>query len=144
MTAARPAVVDTNVVVAGLLTADAEAPTARILEGMLDGSIPFLLSVELLAEYRTVLLRPAIKSRHRLSESQVDRLLEQLTLEALVREPARGADAPDPRDQHVWDLVAAHPGAILVTGDARLLAAATPSRSLLSPASFVALRGSSR
>jgi hypothetical protein len=46
----RLAVVDTNVVVEGLLTKDPAAPTARILDGMLAGSFPFILSVVLLAE----------------------------------------------------------------------------------------------
>jgi putative PIN family toxin of toxin-antitoxin system len=138
------AVVDTNVVVAGLLTAEPEAPTARILDGMLAGALPFLLSVELLAEYRRVLLRPAIRTRHRLSEAQVDRLLACLTQEAMVREPQRGPAAPDPGDQHVWDLVVSEAAAILVTGDRRLLDAPPPLRSAVSPASFMALVGTLR
>ena len=45
-----PVVVDTNVVVAALLTADAAAPPARILDGMLGGRFLYLLSPALLAE----------------------------------------------------------------------------------------------
>jgi len=137
----RPAIVDTNVVVAGLLTADRSAPTARILDGMLAGAIPFLLSVELLAEYRAVLLRPAIQRCHGLSEGQVDRVLERIALEAMVREPEPDATAPDEGDQHVWDLLASHPGAVLVTGDRLLQERASRGRSVLSPAAFLALIG---
>ena len=37
-------VVDTNVLVAGLLTTEQESPTARIADGMLNGRVLFLLS----------------------------------------------------------------------------------------------------
>ena len=41
----RPAViVDTNVVVAGLLTAQEASPVARILDGMLAAAFPFVVS----------------------------------------------------------------------------------------------------
>ena len=56
-------VVDTNVVVSGLITSDATAPTARILDAMLRGELRFLLSEELLSEYRSVLLRPKIAAQ---------------------------------------------------------------------------------
>jgi len=42
------AVIDTHVVVAGLLTRDAGSPTAKILDGMSRGAFPFLLSTALL------------------------------------------------------------------------------------------------
>ena len=56
----EPLVVDTNVVVSGLLTSVADAPPAMLLDAMLAGRVSFLLSTDLLAEYRDVLLRPAI------------------------------------------------------------------------------------
>jgi predicted nucleic acid-binding protein len=77
MTAA-PAVIDTSVVVAGLLTEVSSSPTARILDGMLAGRFRFLLSVELLAEYRDVLLRPKIQRRHQLAQAEVDVLLTEI------------------------------------------------------------------
>jgi predicted nucleic acid-binding protein len=58
------AVIDTNIVVAGLLTAEAGSPTARILDGMRQGAFPFLLSTALLAEYREVLLREKTRKVH--------------------------------------------------------------------------------
>jgi predicted nucleic acid-binding protein len=60
-------------------------------------------------------------------------------LNAIVREPARAAAAPDDDDQHVWDLVGAHALALLVTGDRRLLDRAPPEVSVVSPAAFVKL-----
>lgn len=116
------AVVDTNVIVAGLVTADPQAPTARLLDGMLEGRFPFLLSPALLAEYREVLRRPRLRSRHGVSDDELEQLLTEITLQAMVVErPAPGPPAPDPGDQHLWDLLAARPGAVLVTGENALL-----------------------
>jgi len=134
----RPAIIDTNVVVAALLTADAEAPTARILVGMIRGRFPFVLSVPLLAEYRRVLTRERICERHGLSSDEIDRLLSAIAANAIVREPATSQDAaPDPGDQHLWDLLAAVPGSILVTGDTRLLEDAPRQASVMLPRSFI-------
>lgn len=121
MTPPRLVVVDTNVVVAGLLTPDPAAPTARILDAMLAGSLQFVLSVPLLAEYRAVLLRPRIRERHGLTEEEVDAVLAELTRTAVVLDPeAIDRRAPDRGDQLLWDLVEAVPGTVLVTGDGEL------------------------
>jgi putative PIN family toxin of toxin-antitoxin system len=80
-------VVDTNVLVAALLTAQADSPTARTLDAMLDGSLMFVLSPALLAEYRAVLLRPRLAQRHGLTEAEVDELLATITANAIWREP---------------------------------------------------------
>ena len=44
----RVAIVDTNVVIAGLLTAHATSPVGRILDGMLNAAFPFVVSEALL------------------------------------------------------------------------------------------------
>ena len=56
-------IIDTNVLVAGLLTSHADASVARILDGMLGAAFPFVLSEVLLAEYRAVLMRPRLGNR---------------------------------------------------------------------------------
>lgn len=119
----RPVVVvDTNVVVSGLLTAEATAPTHRILNAMLGGRINFLLSIALLAEYREVMLRPRIQKRHGLSARDVDVILQALAANAMIRDPEQsGQEWPDPADAHLWALAKAHPGAVLITGDQALL-----------------------
>lgn len=133
-------VVDTNVLVSGLLTADSSAPTARIAEAMLRGSIRFALSVELLGEYREVLQRPRISKAHGHSPDEVDELLVLVAQNALVIQATTPALVPaDPGDVHLAALLAARPDATLVTGDTALLAdPATAARSL-TPAAFVAL-----
>ncbi|HXV60901.1 MAG TPA: putative toxin-antitoxin system toxin component, PIN family [Vicinamibacteria bacterium] len=135
-----PFVVDTNVFVSGLITGDVDAPTARVVDGMLHRKFDFLLSVELLAEYRSVLLRPKIAARHGLNESEIDILLTEVAASAIVREPAIADEkAPDRDDQHLWSLLACHDGSVLVTGDGALLESPLPGRSALSPAAFVEL-----
>lgn len=132
------AVVDTNVVISGLITAGRSSPSARILDGMLSGRLRFVVSVELLAEYRSVLLRPRICSFHGLTGDEVERIIRRLVESAILREPAATAEAaPDPGDQHLWDLLAATPGATLVTGDQALLRAPLAGHSTLSPRGFV-------
>jgi predicted nucleic acid-binding protein len=133
-----PVIVDTNVVVAGLITARADAPTVRIVDGMLAAAFPFALSVALLAEYRLVLLRPRLRAAHGLAPAGVDRLLENIARHAIVLEPhpAR-ARAPDAGDQHLWDLLETHAELRMVTGNARLLRASSMAGRLLAPADFV-------
>ena len=92
------AVIDTNVLVAGLLSGTGVSPVARILDGMRSGHIRYLLSPALLQEYRAVLLRPRILSRHGLSEGQIDALLAELVANAIWRELSEHDPAPDPGD----------------------------------------------
>ncbi len=99
------ALIDTNVVVAGLLTGSSESPTARILDGMRNGAFPFLLSTELLAEFRKVLLRETIRSLHGLSEQDMDLLLTAIAVNAIVREPEARTGAPDAKDDQLWSLL---------------------------------------
>lgn len=133
------AVIDTNVVVAGLLTESAEYPTARILDGMCKGAFPFLLSPALLAEYRDVLLRKKIRALHGLTEREVDVLLTQLAANAIVREPEARKGAPDAKNEHLWSLVQTEATCVLVTGDHALAENPPPKSPVLQPRQFVDL-----
>ena len=134
-------VIDTNVLVSGLLTGDPQAVTARVLDAMLSGEIRFVLSPALLQEYRDVLLRPRISARHGLTEGEVDTLLTRLCENTTWREPQPNGSAPDPGDDHLWALLAAVAGATLVTGDELLLEQPPEHSSVLSPRSFLELLG---
>ena len=119
-----PAVIDTNVVVSGLLTADSDSPTARILDAMLAGQFRFLISAELLSEYREVLLRPKIRRRHRLSDAEVDVLLTDIAAAGIFLEievPTGGRGRKD--DDHIRQILVADSSAVLVTGDLKLVVA---------------------
>ena len=130
--------VDTSVLVAGLLTHDPESPPARILDVMLTGELRFLLCVELLTEYRTVLLRERIRERHGLSVAEVDALLEALATDAAVADiSGRKETAPDPGGNFLWRLLAARRGAGLITGDLALLGRPPLGAPVISPRDWI-------
>ena len=133
------AVIDTNVVVAGLLTTGAESPTARILDGMCEGAFPFLLSTALLTEYREVLLVKKIRTLHRLSERDIDDLLTALAANAVVREPEPRTGAPDTKDNHLWSLVQSEANCVPVKGAHALVESPPPKCTVLQPRQFVDL-----
>lgn len=117
-------IIDTNVVVAGLLTSQTDSPVARVLDGMLGASFHFVVSEALLAEYHAVLVRPKLAKLHGLSVAEVDVILTDLARHAIVLSPVRTAAtpiAPDSGDQFLWDLLAVRPDLVLVTGDKLLL-----------------------
>ncbi|MGH8224574.1 MAG: putative toxin-antitoxin system toxin component, PIN family [Gammaproteobacteria bacterium] len=129
-------IIDTNVIVAGLLTARNDSPVARILDGMLAAAFPFVVSEALLAEYRAVLDRPVLRKVHALSMGEVETLVVSLAEHAIVLVPAPAAPAPDPGDQHLWDLLAAQADLRLVTGDKRLFEQNANSRRVITPRAF--------
>lgn len=114
-------IVDTNIVVAGLLTSHEDSPVARVLDGMLSAAFPFVISEALLAEYRVVLERPSLRKSHGLSADEIETLMLTVAEHAIVLIPVAAQPAPDPGDQHLWELLAAHADTRLVTGDKLLM-----------------------
>ena len=116
-------IVDTNVVVAGVLTENHASPVARILSGMLAAAFSYVISEALLVEYRAVLLRPKLRKLHGLAVAGVDTILLDLVQHAIVLNPPplTAPPAPDPADQFLWDLLAVRPDLLLITGDKILL-----------------------
>ena len=135
----RPAIiVDTNVVVAGLLTKDETSPVARILDGMLAAAFPFVVSEALLAEYRTVLVRPTLRKLHGLTVAEVEAILTDLAQHAIVLAPVAAPPAPDPGDQLLWELLTARSDLVLITDDKLLLRDGGMQGRVISPQAFVA------
>jgi putative PIN family toxin of toxin-antitoxin system len=133
-----PALIDTNVVVSGLITGISASPTARILDGMVAGRFRFVLSVELLVEYREVLLRPKISARHRLSAAEIDVLLTDVVANGIMADvESTGGRVKD--DDHLRRILAAEPSAILVTGDTRLADSLGRTARSLTPRGFADL-----
>lgn len=87
-------IIDTNVLVAGLITQDQTSPTARLIDALLGGGILFILSPALLSEFGTVLLRPRIAKHHGLSFDEVDVLLTEITGNAICESPQRYRAVP--------------------------------------------------
>lgn len=102
---------------------------------MLAGTFPFVLSQDLLAEYRRVLLRSAIRRLHGLTSVQVDSVLTRIAVDAQIRDPSGrpAPNAPDRGDDHLWRLLHLTPRATLVTGDRRLIENPPDFASVISP-----------
>lgn len=85
-------VIDTNVVVSGLLTP--HGPSARVLDAVLDGRMKLVYDARILAEYRDVLHRPRLK----LAADKITAFLDGLRSQMLVTPgpiPAAGPDVDD-------------------------------------------------
>ncbi len=130
-------IIDTNIVVAGLLTSREDSPVARILDGMLAAKFPFVISEALLAEYRIVLERQALRKLHGLSAGELETLMITLAEHAILLTPVATLAAPDPGDQHLWELLAAHADTRLVTGDKLLLSGHGYASRVISAQDFV-------
>jgi predicted nucleic acid-binding protein len=134
-------VIDTNVLVSGLVRGHEDSPTKRIVQAMIGGHLRFLLSDDMLREYRRALLKPSIAQRHGLTEADVDDLLLEIILNATMREPSAGEDPVPAGDAHVADLLRTMPGCVLVTGDRRLADAVRTWCEVVTPAAFAAALG---
>ncbi|MDE2943325.1 MAG: putative toxin-antitoxin system toxin component, PIN family [Gemmatimonadota bacterium] len=135
-------VVDTNVIVSALIGSDPKAPPAQILDAMLGGRLLYLMSGDLLTEYASVLLRPRLVRLHGRSEEEIDRLLAEVTANAIWRKTTAGDPAPDANDNHLWASQASWSGSRLITGDRLLIENAPEGRSVLTPRDFVNLHES--
>ena len=133
----HPFIVDTNVIVAGLLTAYDVSPVARILDGMLAAAFSFVVSEALLAEYRTVRVRHGLTKLHGLSVADVERLFVDIAQHAIALASGAAPPAPDAGDQLLWELLAARPDFLLVTGDVALLGDAGMRSRVVSPCDFI-------
>ncbi len=134
------AIIDTNVVVAGLLTSRTDSPVVRIVDGMVAATFPFTLSDPLLAEYRNVMTRPKLRALHGLDEEQIDTILLEFAQHAIVMQPSPApSDAADPGDQHLRDLLAARDDLLLVSGDRRLHGVGDMASRVVTPKAFIEL-----
>ena len=130
-------IVDTNVVVSGVIGTDVNSPPACVVDAMLEGAFAYAVSPDLLDEYAAVLSRPRIVRLHLLDSAELDTLLADLVANAIWREPLGSDRAPDPDDDHLWALLGSFAHACLITGDAALVASPPESASVISPRSFV-------
>ncbi|PKM14942.1 MAG: putative toxin-antitoxin system toxin component, PIN family [Gammaproteobacteria bacterium HGW-Gammaproteobacteria-2] len=141
--AALRIVLDTNVLLSGLAY-PASVP-GKILAAWRHGSVEVLLSPYILDELRRVL--PKLTHRHGLSSTEIDDLVDMLSIQAEVIEPAA---ANEPRLRDLNDrpvlgtlLMALQSSAAdyLVTGDKDLLVLAS-SYPIITPSDFWAAHGS--
>lgn len=109
-------------VVGALTSRRIDTPTRLLLVAAVKGEVFLHVSPALYAEYVDVCTRPKVLGR---TEERRAEIMETMTtLATLARWHAPDTTAifaPDPDDQHLWELLAALPDATLVTGDAALL-----------------------
>ncbi|MBE0472885.1 putative toxin-antitoxin system toxin component, PIN family [Rhodoferax sp.] len=136
-------IIDTNVVVAGLITQHAQSSVVRILDGMLRAEFGFVLSQTLLTEYRSVLERPKLRKLHGLSEPEIEIVLTDIARHAIMLAPLINPKvpvAPDVGDQFLWDLLASRSDLTLVSGDKLLLQDAVMQGRVILPQAFAEQR----
>ena len=74
---------------------------------------------------------------HKLTESEIDQLLCEITANAIWHEPEVIHQALDAGDNHIWSLLLQANDTILVTGDQLLLNKAPKDKSVISPATCI-------
>ena len=126
-------VLDTNVLVAGLLSAHA-AP-ARVLQSILAGEASVCYDSRIVAEYRQVLARPKVAFDQELTEDVID--WTEVSGELMIPPPL-SVPLPDPDDVMFLEVAVAANVDCLVTGNLRHF---PPNRrhgvSVLKPTQFV-------
>lgn len=129
------AVIDTNVIVAALLSPHADSATVRSLDAIVDGRAEALVSPEILSEYRAVLSRAKFGfSSERIAS--VLRLFERLGKATL---PVRhNSPMPDEKDRVFYEVTLAESEAHLVTGNLKHYPS---SPIVITPAQFCELLG---
>jgi putative PIN family toxin of toxin-antitoxin system len=136
-------VLDTNVLLSGI--AYPGSVPGKILAAWRHGSVDVLLSAFILDELRRVL--PRLASRHGLSATEIDDLVDILAIQAAVIEPEPTSD-PELRDANDLPILgtllatlAAGSADYLITGDKDLLALAERFP-VITPAAFWERHGS--
>ncbi|MBL8074360.1 MAG: putative toxin-antitoxin system toxin component, PIN family [Nitrospira sp.] len=128
-------VVDTNVLVAGLLSPF--GPPAEIVRMIASGAVTLCVDARILTEYAEVLSRP----KFQFETEQVQTLLEQIRLDGLsVAGTPLASRLPDPTDEPFLEAAIAGDAACVITGNAKHFPA--PKRqgiAVVSPAQFLDL-----
>lgn len=131
------AVLDTNVLVAALISPD--GPPAAVLKACADGEYDLVVCPRLLAELRAVLGRDRIRRYVRADEAEMfASWLERMAVGA--PDPTDiPAVSPDADDDYLFALARGSRVHALVSGDAHLLGLRLAQQRILSPAAFEAL-----
>lgn len=110
------AVIDTNVLVAALLSKHADSSTVVIQKHILDGVITPLYNSEIINEYSTVLHRP----KFLLPAEQINAVLEAIEEKGIMLGRTKTEETfTDPNDVVFYEVALSKEGSYLVTGNTR-------------------------
>jgi len=128
-------VVDTNVLVAGLLSPF--GPPGEIVRMIASGAVCVCLDARILTEYADALSMP----KFQFEAEQVQTLLEQIRMDGLsVAGTPLASRLPDPTDEPFLETALAGDAVCLITGNSRHFPATKRQRMIvLSPAEFLNL-----
>ncbi|KYH33802.1 MULTISPECIES: putative toxin-antitoxin system toxin component, PIN family [Moorella] len=127
-------VLDTNVLVSGLLKAHSHAGT--IVRLIANGRIRVVYDARILSEYREVLCRP----KFGFAKAEVDALITLIEAEGiLVTTEPLPVPLPDPDDEPFLEAAMAIEGAILVTGNKKHFTLPESPVTILNPSEFISL-----
>lgn len=104
-------VIDTNVVVSGLL--NPQGASARVLDAVLDGRVKLVYDARILAEYRDVLHRPRLK----LAPAKITAFLNGLQSQMIVTPGRLSISGPDAADIVFIEAALATTDRTIVTGN---------------------------
>lgn len=129
------AVIDTNVIVAALLSRHPDSATRKVLAAIINGQAEALVSEGILAEYREVLARAKFKLDPKLVASVIQ-ILEEFGKP--TPQTPYDASMPDENDRVFYEVTLSEPDAKLVTGNLKHYPS-TPI--VVTPAQFCELFG---
>ena len=110
------AVIDTNVLVAALLSKLADSSTVVIRQHILEGTITPLFNDEIFKEYTDVLHRPSLK----LPTEQIESILDAIMQRGLILGRTKTDEIfTDPKDIVFYEVALSKEGSYLVTGNTK-------------------------
>lgn len=130
-------IADANVVVSAALARSPQAPSALILDSVLDGRLSLVTSPMLIAEIGSVLRRPRL--RRYLSIAEAERFVSDLAGQSELTQDAPRpfpAVCRDAADDYLVALALQTAADVLVTGDLDLLDLEHPDVRVLTPRQF--------
>ena len=108
------AVVDTNVIVSGMITNNSASPTAKVLDCLTEKNITPLFNEEILQEYESVLSR----EKFNLPKEKIEKFLKMMKSDgvASTRVPSKEVFT-DPKDVVFYEVALSKEDSFLVTGN---------------------------
>ena len=110
------AVIDTNVIVAAMMSKHSDSATVKVINAVRDGRLRPVLSPDIVAEYGEVLSR----SKFQFVEADVRQTIDAIVSNAIFLEPKlSGETFADESDRVFYEVALSEEGSRLVTGNTK-------------------------